>query len=109
MSGRPTFCILISEENMRDPQFNVMLDLLAQIRDGVCDGVKVGLEMVVEQWMCSISKTDIFPRSLGPSPRTPTHLLCKVRGLVVVVARTNFPDCSNLAIFVKTLQNNFNF
>ena len=67
MSGRPTFCILISEENMRDPQFNVMLDLLAQIRDGVCDGVKVGLEMVVEQWMCSISKTDIFPRSLGPS------------------------------------------
>lgn len=41
MSGRPTFCILISEDNMRDPQFDVMLKLLSELKQGVCGGVKV--------------------------------------------------------------------
>lgn len=39
--GRPTVCLLIREEHMRDPQFKKMLDLLAMLKKGYCDGVKV--------------------------------------------------------------------
>eukprot|EP00092_Neocalanus_flemingeri_P018371 GFUD01019880.1.p1 GENE.GFUD01019880.1~~GFUD01019880.1.p1 ORF type:complete len:1110 (+),score=249.46 GFUD01019880.1:78-3407(+) len=41
--GRPTFCILISEQDMRDPQFSEMLKFLAELRHGHCEGVKVRL------------------------------------------------------------------
>ncbi|XP_044751763.1 probable phosphorylase b kinase regulatory subunit beta isoform X2 [Coccinella septempunctata] len=41
LSGRPTVCLLIREEHMRDPQFKKMLDLLAMLKKGHCDGVKV--------------------------------------------------------------------
>lgn len=41
--GRPTFCILISEQDMRDPQFSEMLNFLAELRHGHCEGVKVRL------------------------------------------------------------------
>ena len=43
LNGRPTFCILISEKDMRDPQFGSMLNFLAQLRQGHCEGVKVRL------------------------------------------------------------------
>ncbi|XP_023336391.1 probable phosphorylase b kinase regulatory subunit beta isoform X4 [Eurytemora carolleeae] len=43
LGGRPTFCILISENNMRDPQFIVMLELLAEMKEGQCSGVKIRL------------------------------------------------------------------
>lgn len=41
LSGRPTVCLLIREEHMRDPQFKEMLDLLAMLKKGYCDSVKV--------------------------------------------------------------------
>ncbi|XP_066258563.1 probable phosphorylase b kinase regulatory subunit beta isoform X1 [Euwallacea similis] len=41
LSGRPTVCLLIKEEHMRDPQFKKMLDLLAMLKKGYCDNVKV--------------------------------------------------------------------
>ncbi|XP_044266154.1 probable phosphorylase b kinase regulatory subunit beta isoform X5 [Tribolium madens] len=41
LSGRPTVCLLIREEHMRDPQFKKMLDLLAMFKKGYCEGVKV--------------------------------------------------------------------
>ncbi|CAH1131091.1 unnamed protein product [Ceutorhynchus assimilis] len=41
LSGRPTVCLLIKEEHMRDPQFKQMLDLLAMLKKGYCDNVKV--------------------------------------------------------------------
>ncbi|XP_049821938.1 probable phosphorylase b kinase regulatory subunit beta isoform X2 [Aethina tumida] len=41
LSGRPTVCLLIREEHMRDPQFKKMLDLLAMLKKGYCDSVKV--------------------------------------------------------------------
>lgn len=41
LSGRPTVCLLIKEEHMRDPQFKEMLDLLAMLKKGFCDGMKV--------------------------------------------------------------------
>ncbi|KAK7865402.1 hypothetical protein R5R35_001882 [Gryllus longicercus] len=41
LSGRPTMCLLIREEHMRDPQFKEMLDLLAMLKKGYCDGLKV--------------------------------------------------------------------
>lgn len=41
LSGRPTVCILIREEHMRDPQFKEMLELLAMLKKGHCDGLKV--------------------------------------------------------------------
>ncbi|XP_018570272.1 probable phosphorylase b kinase regulatory subunit beta isoform X2 [Anoplophora glabripennis] len=41
LSGRPTVCLLIREEHMRDPQFKEMLDLLAMLKKGYCDTVKV--------------------------------------------------------------------
>ena len=43
LNGRPTFCILLSERDMRDPQFGVMMSFLAELRQGHCDGVKVRL------------------------------------------------------------------
>ncbi|KAL4100992.1 hypothetical protein QTP88_021013 [Uroleucon formosanum] len=41
LSGRPTICLLIREEHMRDPQFEEMLDLFAMLKKGHCDGIKV--------------------------------------------------------------------
>lgn len=41
LSGRPTVCLLVREEHMRDPQFKRMLDLMAMLKKGHCDGVKV--------------------------------------------------------------------
>ncbi|XP_039431706.1 probable phosphorylase b kinase regulatory subunit beta isoform X3 [Culex pipiens pallens] len=41
LSGRPTVCLLIREEHMRDPQFKEMIDLLAMLKKGYCDGMKV--------------------------------------------------------------------
>lgn len=41
LSGRPTVCLLIREEHMRDPQFKKMVDLLAMLKKGYCDSVKV--------------------------------------------------------------------
>ncbi|CAG0883522.1 unnamed protein product [Cyprideis torosa] len=41
LSGRPTVCILIREDHMRDPKFTELLDLLAQLKGGECDGLKV--------------------------------------------------------------------
>merc|ERR1719481_240949 len=41
--GRPTFCIIISESDMRDPQFSEMLKFIAQLKHGVVDGIKVRL------------------------------------------------------------------
>lgn len=36
-------CIVVTENNMRDPQFPVMLSLLSEFRTGYVDGVKVRL------------------------------------------------------------------
>ncbi|XP_034936041.1 probable phosphorylase b kinase regulatory subunit beta isoform X2 [Chelonus insularis] len=41
LSGRPTVCLLIREEHMRDPQFKEMLDLFAMLKKGYCDSTKV--------------------------------------------------------------------
>ncbi|MCL4124235.1 UNVERIFIED_CONTAM: hypothetical protein GTU68_045867, partial [Idotea baltica] len=41
LSGRPTVCILIREEHMRDVNFRELLDLLAKLKTGYCDGLKV--------------------------------------------------------------------
>lgn len=41
MSGRPTMAILIREDNMRDAHFKELLDLLAMLKKGCCDGLKV--------------------------------------------------------------------
>ncbi|RWS29536.1 putative phosphorylase b kinase regulatory subunit beta-like protein [Leptotrombidium deliense] len=42
MSGRPTVCVLIREEHLRDVHFREMLDLLAQFKKGFLDsGLKV--------------------------------------------------------------------
>ncbi|XP_064467094.1 probable phosphorylase b kinase regulatory subunit beta isoform X3 [Ornithodoros turicata] len=41
MSGRPTMAILIREDNMRDAHFKELLDLLAMLKKGHCDGLKV--------------------------------------------------------------------
>jgi len=41
LSGRPTVCLLIREEHMRDPQFKEMLDLMAMLKKGNCNGTKV--------------------------------------------------------------------
>ncbi|KAL1123716.1 hypothetical protein AAG570_001489, partial [Ranatra chinensis] len=41
LSGRPTMCLLIREEHMRDPQFKEMLDLMAMLKKGNCEGIKV--------------------------------------------------------------------
>ncbi|XP_011505944.1 PREDICTED: probable phosphorylase b kinase regulatory subunit beta isoform X2 [Ceratosolen solmsi marchali] len=41
LSGRPTVCLLIREEHMRDPQFKGMLDLFAMLKKGYCDETKV--------------------------------------------------------------------
>nr|XP_021206842.1 probable phosphorylase b kinase regulatory subunit beta isoform X3 [Bombyx mori]XP_021206843.1 probable phosphorylase b kinase regulatory subunit beta isoform X3 [Bombyx mori]XP_037866538.1 probable phosphorylase b kinase regulatory subunit beta isoform X3 [Bombyx mori] len=43
LSGRPTVCLLVREEHMRDPHFKQMLDLFAMLKKGYCDGVKVRL------------------------------------------------------------------
>ncbi|XP_064114166.1 probable phosphorylase b kinase regulatory subunit beta isoform X2 [Macrobrachium nipponense] len=41
LSGRPTVCIPIREEHMRDVHFRELLDLLAMLKNGHCDGLKI--------------------------------------------------------------------
>ncbi|XP_056008769.1 phosphorylase b kinase regulatory subunit beta-like isoform X2 [Ostrea edulis] len=41
LSGRPTFCMIIRESNVRGPSFSEFLDLLAQFKRGDVDGVRV--------------------------------------------------------------------
>lgn len=41
LSGRPTVCLLMKEEHMRDPHFKEMLDLMAMLKRGYCNGTKV--------------------------------------------------------------------
>ena len=41
LSGRPTVCLLIREEHMRDPHFKKMLDLMAMLKRGYCEGTKI--------------------------------------------------------------------
>ncbi|CAL4122771.1 unnamed protein product, partial [Meganyctiphanes norvegica] len=41
LSGRPTVCLIIREDHMRDIHFRELLDLLAQLKTGFCEGVKV--------------------------------------------------------------------
>ena len=43
LSGRPTFCIIVTENNMRDPQFPSMLTALSEFRTGMVNGVKVNV------------------------------------------------------------------
>ena len=43
LNGRPTFCIFISENDMKDPQFVVITNFLSELRQGTIDGVKIRL------------------------------------------------------------------
>ncbi|XP_043247487.1 probable phosphorylase b kinase regulatory subunit beta isoform X3 [Amphibalanus amphitrite] len=41
LSGRPTCCLIMKETHMRDTNFRKMVDLLAMLKTGSCEGVKV--------------------------------------------------------------------
>ena len=41
LRGRPTYCILVREENMKDPQFPALLNLLLEIRDSKVGNVNI--------------------------------------------------------------------
>lgn len=43
LSGRPTFCMIIRESNVRGPNFEEFLNLLAQFKRGDVDGIRVRL------------------------------------------------------------------
>lgn len=43
LRGRPTVCIIITEDNMKDPQFPDLLSLLTEIRSLRVDNVKISL------------------------------------------------------------------
>ena len=43
LNGRPTFCIVLTERDMRNPQFSELLAFLAELRRGEVEGVKVRL------------------------------------------------------------------
>ena len=42
-TGRPTVCILITEDNMKNPQFADMLNLLTELKTLKIDNVKISL------------------------------------------------------------------
>lgn len=52
LRGRPTYCILITEENMRDHQFAELLTLLLEIRNLKVDNVKISLGRL-QNLLCS--------------------------------------------------------
>jgi len=68
--GRPTFCILISEDNMRDPQFSSMLELLAELKQGQCGSVQVRMgrlqNLVSSACMEHLDLINQDPSSLPP-------------------------------------------
>ena len=41
LAGRPTFCMIIREDNIRGTNGHYLFRLLAQFKRGDCDGVKV--------------------------------------------------------------------
>ncbi|KAH9639892.1 hypothetical protein HF086_015743 [Spodoptera exigua] len=66
LSGRPTVCLLVREEHMRDPHFKHMLDLFAMLKKGHCDGVKSAMTLNLELKM-----------------RNPTSQICKLKSNTV--------------------------
>ncbi|CAJ0936519.1 unnamed protein product, partial [Mesorhabditis belari] len=46
LSGRPTMCILLREENVLGPYFDHMMDLLVQLKNGFVNGIRVRLGRV---------------------------------------------------------------
>jgi len=48
LAGRPTFCMVIREENIRGPNAQYLMNLLAQFKRGDCDGIKVRLGRLQE-------------------------------------------------------------
>ncbi|KAK2190913.1 hypothetical protein NP493_65g06037 [Ridgeia piscesae] len=48
LSGRPTFCMIIREDNLRGPNARYIFQLLAQFKRGDCDGIKVRLGRLQE-------------------------------------------------------------
>lgn len=48
LAGRPTFCMIIREENLNGPSSRYILDLLTQFKQGDCDGTKVRLGRLQE-------------------------------------------------------------
>ncbi|XP_055637325.1 probable phosphorylase b kinase regulatory subunit beta isoform X2 [Toxorhynchites rutilus septentrionalis] len=69
LSGRPTVCLLIREEHMRDPQFKEMIDLLAMLKKGYCDGMKVRIGRLQNLISSScIEHLDFMSQSDLPDP-----------------------------------------
>ncbi|ELT96852.1 hypothetical protein CAPTEDRAFT_4204 [Capitella teleta] len=48
LAGRPTFCMLIREDNLRGHSARYIFDLLAQFKRGDCDGIKIRLGRLQE-------------------------------------------------------------
>jgi phosphorylase kinase alpha/beta subunit len=48
LAGRPTFCMIIREENLRGPGARHIFDLLAEFKRGDCQGTKVRLSRLQE-------------------------------------------------------------
>ena len=41
LTGRPTYCVVLREENIRGAHFDEMLELLVAMKNGNIDGVRV--------------------------------------------------------------------
>jgi len=48
LAGRPTFCMIIREDNLRGPGARYIFDLLAEFKRGDCNGTKVRLSRLQE-------------------------------------------------------------
>ncbi|XP_014239926.1 probable phosphorylase b kinase regulatory subunit beta isoform X2 [Cimex lectularius] len=70
LSGRPTFCLLIREDHMRDPQFKEMLDLMAMLKKGCCEGIKVRTGRLQNLISSSCVEHLDFVNMLDPSETT---------------------------------------
>ncbi|KOB70249.1 putative phosphorylase kinase [Operophtera brumata] len=64
LSGRPTVCLLVREEHMRDPHFKQMLDLFAMLKKGHCDGVKLEHEYIGYQSLTDVPRTLTYREEL---------------------------------------------
>ena len=103
LGGRPTFCILISENNMRDPQFIVMLELLAEMKEGQCSGVKIRLGRL--QNLISSACVEHIDLVHG-DPKFPAMKHIKVKPFLKYVSQ-NWFYFSNFDTFFNTYATDF--
>ncbi|KAI0220911.1 Phosphorylase b kinase regulatory subunit beta [Lamellibrachia satsuma] len=114
LAGRPTFCMIIREDNLRGPNARYIFQLLAQFKRGDCDGIKVRLGRLQEfiSSACIEHLDFLTVRNADQMtfhPFVEMDMLTKFRSLTSIAAPASIDNQQENWVDLKTLTNKSNF